>query len=392
MDEGAFSWPGVTWSPDGKWISVPQDLGGDQFQMRPILVNADTGEVKTLGNQTWLLVGRTAWLPGNRLLFSAMERVNGPYQFWVVDLAGGPARRMTNETGGFGNVSVGVTADGSTIATVPWTITSNLFETNADATAPLVQWTSGVRNEGDSIAVLARGRIYYESNDGADVGLWSLDSPGGRPHRLIPGTAGGVSTPADGRFIVLHLIEDRQIRIMSVRPDGTGATELTRGADDYGAVASPDGRWIYFGSKSGLMRMTPEGGARTPIGKGLAYVLDVSPDGRRLLVAVTPTPELQARAARAIVDAESGEVLAPVDLTHDTLKWGRSADVLAYLIRDEKGVENLWESPIAGGPSRQVTTFTAGRTFNFAYSHDRTRLLLARGTRTGDLTLIRGFR
>jgi Tol biopolymer transport system component len=392
VDEGAFSWPGVTWSPDGDWISVPQDVGGDQFHMRPVIVNAESGEVRALGSETWLLVGRTAWLPGNRLLFSAMERVNGPYQFWIVDLAGGPARRITNETGGFGNASVGVTADGSAIATVPWAITSNLFETNADATTPLVQWTSGVRNEGESIAALARGRVYYESNDGADVGLWSLDSPGGRPHRLIPGTAGGVSTPADGRFVVLHVIEDRQIRIVSVRPDGTGATELTRGTDEYGAVASPDGRWIYFGSKQGLMRMTPEGRARTVIGKGLGYLLDVSPDGRRLLVTVTAAPELQARTGLAIVDAESGVVLTAVDLAHDTLKFGRSAEVLAYLIRDDKGVENLWERPIAGGTPRQLTTFTTGRTFNFAYSHDRRRLFLARGTRTGDLTLIRGFR
>ena len=52
----------------------------------------------------------------------------------------------------------------------------------------------------------------------------------------------------------------------------------------------------------------------------------------------------------------------------------------------------LWEQPVAGGPPRQLTKFTSGRIFNFAYTPDRKRLFLARGTRTGDVVLIRDFR
>ena len=80
-----------------------------------------------------------------------------------------------------------------------------------------------------------------------------------------------------------------------------------------------------------------------------------------------------------------------VNFRGNGIKWGRADNVLAYLIRDEKGVENLWEQPIARGKPRQLTKFTTGRVFNFAYSPDRKRLFLARGTRTGDVTLIRGF-
>ena len=93
----------------------------------------------------------------------------------------------------------------------------------------------------------------------------------------------------------------------------------------------------------------------------------------------------------AIADAETGAVLTRLAFGGDDLKFGRSDQVIAYLKRDEKGVENLWERPLSGGNPRPLTKFTSGRIFNFAYSPDRKRLFLARGTRTGDVTLIRGF-
>jgi hypothetical protein len=60
-------------------------------------------------------------------------------------------------------------------------------------------------------------------------------------------------------------------------------------------------------------------------------------------------------------------------------------------ILGKDGVYNLWEQPVTGGPPRQLTKFTTGHIFNFAYSPDGTRLFLARGTRTGDVVLIRDF-
>jgi Tol biopolymer transport system component len=324
------------------------------------------------------------------VLFPALERVNGPYQFWIADVASGIAWRITNEARGFGNLSVGVTADGSTIATVPWNITSNLFETNADASAPLVQWTSGVRGDGDTIAPTNQGRVYFDSSDGTDTGVWSVDAPGARPRRLTQDIGGGVSIPNDGRFVVMDVIADRQLSIKRVQPDGTGQVVLVSGHGALGGRVSPDGRWVYFASREGLKRMPADGGTATPFGKSLEYVLDFSPDGRRLLV--IRTPDSSSDAATVIADAESGEVLTTIEIEHRFIGWGRSADLVAYLVLDDTGVENLWEWPIAGGKPRQLTNFATGRTFRFGYSPDRKRLFLSRGTRTGDVTLIRGFK
>jgi hypothetical protein len=73
-----------------------------------------------------------------------------------------------------------------------------------------------------------------------------------------------------------------------------------------------------------------------------------------------------------------------------SVRWGRRADLLAFLVA--KGdVVNLWEQPIDGGPARQLTTFTEQEIFGFGYSPDRKRLFLGRGKRTGNVYLLRDF-
>jgi len=72
------------------------------------------------------------------------------------------------------------------------------------------------------------------------------------------------------------------------------------------------------------------------------------------------------------------------------VKYGRRPDLVAFIV-DAGGVGNVHEQPIAGGPARQLTKFTTGRLGSFDYSPDGSRLILSRGTRTGDVVLIRDF-
>ncbi len=177
-----------------------------------------------------------------------------------------------------------------------------------------------------------------------------------------------------------------------MQPDGSDARVLSRGEDSVVPVISPDGRWIYYyaaGAKARIMRMPADGGDGVPLTDLDVSPSDISPDGRQLL-ALTQG-DLSTQGSHVILDAESGAIGARLDLPNaDHAKWGRGADVVAY-ISDREGVTNLWERPISGGPSRQLTKFTTGRIFNFAYTPDRKHLFLARGSRTGDVVLIRDF-
>jgi eukaryotic-like serine/threonine-protein kinase len=390
INESPFDGRGVSWSPDGRFISTTQAMIAGGYRVRPVVVDATTGAVQPLGATTWADLGRTAWLPGNRaVLFTARERHLGLYQFWIVQYPGGEATRITSDARGFGDVSVSVTADGATILTVLTDEVSNLWQTTADASGPLEQWTSGARLDGaHGIAPSLDGRVYYTSTEGAEVGIWRVDAAGAPARQLTRQYAELPSTPADGRFVVFQALHENHFRIWRMQPDGTDARALSRGDDDINPIVSPDGRWIYYlavGSQPGLKRMASDGGEPATVSDVRYTPHAISPDSRFLLLRDADFQGF------AVMDAGTGAITARLSLPRALwARWSPRADAIVY-VTDSDGVDNLWEHPLAGGAARQVTAFTSGRIFNFAYSTDGTRLFLVRGQRTGDVILIRDF-
>ena len=382
-------YPGLAWSPDGRWLAGNQGSSAGGRRARPVVIDVESGAIEPVGTRSWPQFGRTTWLPGNVILFSAPERADGPHQFWTIKYPGGEAVRITGESRGFGNISVSATADGSTIATIPVELVSNLWETNADASEAAVQWTSGTRQDGeDDIRPLSEGRVFFRSFDGGDVGVWSIDRAGAPPRKLTPLPTGSPAIPADGRFVAFAGLKEDRESIWRMEPDGSGLRPISKGPDDINALVSPDGRWIYYWATPGLKRISADGGAARHL-HDLAFPQDISPDGRHLLVQVPDSTGLHLE----ILDAETGALIKRLQAQTDatwTARWGRRADLIAFLVA--KGdVVNLWEQPIDGGTARPLTTFTEQEIFGFGYSPDRRRLFLGRGKRTGDVYLIRDF-
>jgi hypothetical protein len=54
-------------------------------------------------------------------------------------------------------------------------------------------------------------------------------------------------------------------------------------------------------------------------------------------------------------------------------------------------LSNITRQPIDGSPPAQVTQFSTGRIFNFAYSPDGQQLALSRGSLDSDVVLIKDF-
>jgi Tol biopolymer transport system component len=62
-------------------------------------------------------------------------------------------------------------------------------------------------------------------------------------------------------------------------------------------------------------------------------------------------------------------------------------------LRDTQGgVTNVWSFPLDYKLPKQLTDFKTDQIYNFAWSPDGKRLVLARGTTTSDVVLIRDFR
>ena len=69
--------------------------------------------------------------------------------------------------------------------------------------------------------------------------------------------------------------------------------------------------------------------------------------------------------------------------------FGWSPDSKAVLYVDNRnGVSKLMSQPLDGHPPKQVTNFTEGTIFNFAWSADGKQLFLARGSVNSDVVLI----
>src|SRR4029079_560294 len=92
------------------------------------------GAPKSIGSERWAIIGRVIWLPDNSgLIITAQPEFSSiGTQVWFLPYPGGQARRITNDLNGYGEVSLGLTADSATIATIQQVNSSSIWITAPD--------------------------------------------------------------------------------------------------------------------------------------------------------------------------------------------------------------------------------------------------------------------
>jgi Tol biopolymer transport system component len=71
-------------------------------------------------------------------------------------------------------------------------------------------------------------------------------------------------------------------------------------------------------------------------------------------------------------------------------KWTPDGKALSFVNR-VRGVGNVWNQPLSGGPLQQLTRFTSQDIFSLDWSRDG-RLAVGQGENSSDLMLLRGVR
>jgi Tol biopolymer transport system component len=69
------------------------------------------------------------------------------------------------------------------------------------------------------------------------------------------------------------------------------------------------------------------------------------------------------------------------------IRWSPQGTGLQYALT-QNGTTNIWEQPMAGGDPQQITKFSSGRIFDFAWTADGKQLLVSRGEVTSDVVLL----
>jgi Tol biopolymer transport system component/DNA-binding winged helix-turn-helix (wHTH) protein len=394
-----FEFVGPAWSPDGKSIAA-SGIGvdyskGKRWSIEVISV-ADGSSREIYSTES--MIGRLRWLPEGKGLITVLSNVSWLQllhamggQIWYVGYPAGEAHQLTNDLMNYDPCCLDLTRDASAITDVQNSAVSNLWIASATALDSPTQITSGdpvVRRQAwmpDDKTVIyqtLKGDLYSIRRDGSAATLLTDQ------HKVVRGP----SICGDGRYVVFESSRDGSIWRMG--PDGSNPTRLTDGKLDHFPECSPDGKWVlYVSEHSGrhtLWRMPIDRRESIELMQKTSYEALLSPSGR-LIYYFTHEPQPR----WVVISANGGKRLysfdTPVSAGFFGPSWAPDERGLDY-VSGRGGVSNIWRQPLDGGAPKQITHFTSGHIFGFAWSRNGKWLALARGETSSDVVILSDFR
>jgi serine/threonine protein kinase len=396
-----FSTSGPSWSPDGKEIACGMFNSAGTGYSTVVKVPVEGGNSTPIGSEKWARVGRVLWLvDGSGLVITAQPEFSSiGTQVWLLPYPAGEARRITNDLNGYGEVSVGLTADSGTIATIQQVNASNIWITAANEDETRAQQILKTSLP-DHVAWTPDGKLVYASRTGENWDIWISNADGSEAKQLTTDAFidHEPSVSGDGRYVVFQSNRGGARNIWRVDLDGSNLKQLTQGNYiDANPVCSADGRSVIFVSQrsgsAGLWKVSIEGGTPAQLTNRPAQLPSVSPDGKFISYfyfdeQVNNQPKL------AIISPEGGEPVRTIELPQSVqplaFGWLPDGRSVAYL-DNTSGILNVWSKPLDGGAPKQLTNFKSEFVNSFAISRDG-KIAAYRVSATRDIVLIKSFR
>jgi eukaryotic-like serine/threonine-protein kinase len=382
---------GPSWSPDGKTIAISTLGVGEAVNWWLSVINVADGRARSLLSSGGRYVGRAVWTSdGDALVATVAETTLGRGQLQSIQYPSGEMHRFTNDLADYAP-TLDLTRVGNMLAAIQRTRVSDIWTAPAADTTQARQLTSG-----ESVfSIIAPGPSGKPLMASANGDLWLMNPDGSGRIVAVPQAHNVLSISSCGdRYLLFDSYRAGKIELW--RADADGLNGIKR-LDEVGySDCSADGKWVFYVVNDKVFRMPPGDGPPLEIatvpGNSGAYRLKVSPDGT--LVAFmyregSPVPVLRL----GVVSAEGGPLrfTSPVPIGSAGLSWSTTGRALQYLLT-RNGATNVWEQALTGGEPRQITNFTSGRIFDFAWSRDGKQLVLAKGNQSSDVILISNFR
>lgn len=385
------------WSKDGAHIvcALRKSLLANIFDL--VEIDASTGKQRAPLLHDWRGIGQIAWTEhSDDLVFVALDETgSGRGQLFYLPYPNGTPRKITNGVEIYDGVSM--SSDSQHLATVVEQRDSHIWVASANDLDHPKQITTG-NNSSDGFFGLAYerdGKIVFASRSGGHGTLWLVDPKDGTTQQLIanPGEDFSPFVMADGSILFASSRGGGGVHVWHMDADGANPRELTFGSDDMFPVATPDSRWVFYQSslngQSLVMKVPIKGGKPEPVSDLLSAPPEVSADGK-LLAYVVATHEGLKLVIQKLDDSSSRRIysLPPQVISpSDRMIWSRDGKSIQYIL-DVGGVANIWGQPLSGGPPQQLTHFTSGHIFSFAWSPDFKQLALAKGDIIRDVVTI----
>jgi Tol biopolymer transport system component len=384
---------GPAWSPDGTLIvfTAYDPSSRSRSALRAIsLSDGTTHDIYSSSDD----LGRPLWLPdGSGIVVAVSEHSrNLRGQLWYIAYPSGEAHRVTDDLSDYEIDTSSLSSDGSALVLAERNVNTDLWVARAGDISqaepitsngfaePRISWTP----DGKILFADRDGNLFRTNPDGSQRVLLNPDQ-----HRSWAPSACG-----DGRHIVFDSYRDQKVGLWTIESDGSNAMPLASGPYAENPQCSRDGKWVVYQLALNAFRLRLDAKeAPQAIGSVNTWGPRISPDGKMIAyIAVfgntSRPPTLQ------IASFPDGRVLHEVPWIasiQQEPRWTADSKAVQHAVAT-KGVYDIWELKLEGGPPKRVTKFRSGRIFDFEWSPDGSYLALTRGSLTREVVMIRNFR
>ena len=395
-----FDTHGPSWSPDGKYVAAGTSKLDAAGYSNGISLFDMNGKVTELVPKLKGQVARVVWLhDGSGLVFSATPSILASNsQLFTVAYPSGEISRITNDLNSYGQLSLGITTDGSALITIQATVRSNIWLAPSLTQEPK-QITSG-SDDGGRVVDIQGDKVAYSSSDSGYPAIWVTDTSGANPVQATPpgDAVDGATLSPDTKYLAYCSIPKStgQPNIWLVNSDGSNARKVTNSDHDEMPSFSADGKWVYYNhwteGKVHIFKVPANGGEPIQITQFQAQTPQVSHHGDRMTARYYDDATTRWRVG--VISTSDGKLLQTIELSPSehggTPAWTPDDDGIVYLdSRDQ--IKNLWQMQLKSGAKTQLTHFPSDAIFNFAVSSTG-KLAIAHGRVDSDAVLIRNFR
>ncbi len=381
----------VSWSPDGRTLAVAStEMRDNAARWIVEIISVSKGETRDLHVFT-APIGALAWLPDGRgLLVAGTDLQVGRGQIFYLSYPKGEVSRFTNDLTQYANCCLQITRDGNALVALQNSAVSDVWIANADG-SNAKQVTSdqplglGLTWVGNRIAASGiRGDWSIMNADGSGIGPMFQD------REIHP----SLSSCADGKHIVYMTYKDGNFQLWRADADASNPMRLAQNLPVIGAgQCLPDSQNVIAVTADAMWRVPLDGSAPVKAdlpSRGVGY----SPDGKLIFYIKQDHAGGVLRQTLFVASAESPTTpLHSFDVLYGmgAIRFTPDGKALAYTLT-RKGAGNVWAQPIDGGEPHQVTNFTNGDLFAFAWSPDGKQFAFSHGRGKSDVVMISNFR
>ncbi len=389
--EAGFNENGASWSPDGTKIAIggKDEKSGENGVL---LVDVNTGSVKTFGEKSWNFVRRVEWLrDGSGLLVNVIEKEFWQErQIWMLEYPGGQAGKITNDLNRYGRETVSISNDGTKLLAVSAQTISNIFVGSSENVTQLKNITNNAvgKNDGhwNGLTFAPDGRLVFTRFFDKSDTLWIMNSDGTNPKQLTPNgfLDRKPAVTNDGRYVVFNSRRNDGWNIWRINLDGSDLKQITFDGGNTPSV-SPDGKWIFYQRKNHIWKISIEGESPEEMTNKPSRGIEVSPDGKMFACFYRPTKNEKLKLA--VFPIDGGEPLylfdSAADLQYEKLRWTPDGQSLVYAFYNS----TAWKQKLSGGAPEQFLEFPGENINAFAWSPDGKQFAVAHGQELRDVIL-----